>query len=146
VIASFATYADAQRAVDYLADQKFSVYHLSIVAHGLQFVEQVTGRLTWGNVLLNGAASGATIGFFIGFFVGLLYVVMPFAAAFVLAFYGIVIGAVMGIILGSVSYALSGHARDFTSVGTIQADRYDVLADERVADEAMRLLSRQQTA
>ena len=145
VIASFPNYTDAQRAVDWLADQHFAVSHLSIVAHGLQFVEQVTGRLTWGKALLNGALGGAMTGFFVGFLLGLLLITAPFGTAFVSALYGIIVGAVIGLIISAVAYGLSGHHRDFTSVGTLQADRYDVVADETVADEAARLLAQQRT-
>lgn len=56
-VASYPTYAEAQRAVDYLSDQKFPVERAAIVAEGLRFVEQVTGRLNWGRALLNGAVA-----------------------------------------------------------------------------------------
>lgn len=46
-IATFATYGEAQRAVDYLSDRKFPVERVSIVAEGIRFVEHVTGRLNW---------------------------------------------------------------------------------------------------
>jgi hypothetical protein len=39
VVASFATYTEAQRAVDYLSDQRFPVEHVAIIAEGLRFVE-----------------------------------------------------------------------------------------------------------
>ncbi len=42
VIASYDSYAEAQRAVDYLSDNSFPVERLSIVAEDLRFVEQVT--------------------------------------------------------------------------------------------------------
>ncbi len=38
-VATYATYAEAQRAVDYLSDQQFPVERVAIVAEGLRFVE-----------------------------------------------------------------------------------------------------------
>src|SRR5690606_3069551 len=67
LIASYPTYAQAQRAVDMLSDQSFPVEHVSIVADGLSIVEQVTGRLGWGKSMVNGAIAGAATGALIGF-------------------------------------------------------------------------------
>lgn len=55
-LASFARYAGAQRAVDKLADLKFPVERVAIVAEGLKVVEQVTGRLTYGRDEVAGEA------------------------------------------------------------------------------------------
>ncbi len=38
-VASYTTYAEAQRAVDRLSDKKFPVEHTAIVADGLKFVD-----------------------------------------------------------------------------------------------------------
>jgi flavorubredoxin len=48
VIATFDNYADAERAVDYLAVQHFEVDHVAIVGRDLELVEQVTGRINYG--------------------------------------------------------------------------------------------------
>jgi hypothetical protein len=140
VIATFATYGEAQRAVDYLSDKKFPVERVSIVAEGLRMVERVTGRLNWGKAALNGAISGATTGLFLGFLLGLFFLIAPFITAVVFGMYGLIAGLIIGTIVGLIGYALSGGSRDFTSVGSIQADRYVVLVEAAVADEATRLL------
>lgn len=140
VIATFATYAEAQRAVDYLSDKKFPVERVSIVAEGLRMVERVTGRLNWGKAALNGAIGGATTGLFLGFLLGLFFFVAPFITAFVFGMYGLITGLIIGTIVGLIGYALSGGNRDFTSIGSIQADRYVVLIEAAVADEATHLL------
>jgi hypothetical protein len=137
-IATYRTYAEAQRAVDFLSDQKFPVERIAIVAEGLNFVEQVTGRLNYGRAILSGALSGA----FTGVFVGLIFSLLsPAVALLSFVLYGLVVGAIVGAIIGLVSYALSGGRRDFSSVGGIQADRYIVQADSEVAGEAQRLLN-----
>jgi hypothetical protein len=140
VVAVFATYAEAQRAVDYLSDKRFPVDRVSIVAEGLRFVEHVTGRLTWWKALLSGALSGAATGLFLGFLLGLFFIVAPLITAFVFGVYGMIVGLIIGAIIGLIGYALSGGNRDFTSVGSVQADRYSLLVDAVVADDATRLL------
>jgi uncharacterized membrane protein len=141
VVASYGTYAEAQRAVDYLSDKEFPVERVSIVAEDLRFVEQVTGRRGYGQALLQGAGSGAVVGAFFGFLLGLFELVDPLLSALILLLYGLVFGAVAGALVGLTSHALTGGQRDFSSVGGIEADRYNVMADEEVAEEASRLLA-----
>src|SRR6202048_502655 len=65
-VGSYPTYAEAQRAVDYLSDQEFPGQQVTIVGVDLMQVERVTGRLSWGKVLGGGVLSGAWLGLFIG--------------------------------------------------------------------------------
>lgn len=140
-IRSYPTYAEASRAVDYLSDQKFPVERVAIVAEGLRLVEQVTGRLDWGRALVNGALSGASLGLFVGLFLSLFTLGgAPGVSPLSLAFTALIYGGVFGAILGLVTYALSGGRRDFTSVGGMQAERYNVMVDEEVSGEAETLL------
>lgn len=134
VVASYDSYPEAQRAVDYLSDERFPVERVAIVAEDLRLVEQVTGRMGYGRAALQGAGLGAVIGFIIGLFISLfsLYVAILY----------VVYGAIIGLIVGLVGHALSGGQRDFSSVGGIQAGRYNVMADEEVADEASQLIAR----
>ena len=67
VIGTYATYAEAQRAVDYLADSAFPVDHTSILGRDLTLVEQVTGRMTNTRATAMGAAAGAWFGPAAGF-------------------------------------------------------------------------------
>ena len=66
MVGSYPTYAQAQAAVDHLADEEFPVHEVTIVGVDLMQVERVTGRLTWPKVLLGGLATGAWLGLFIG--------------------------------------------------------------------------------
>lgn len=140
-VATYTVYREAQRAVDYLSDQRFPVERVAIVAEGLRFEEQVTGRLSWGRALLNGALGGASTGLFIGFIFGLFSLITPLVSALTLAFYGLIFGAIVGALFGLLFYAFSGGQRDFTSVGNIRAQRYDIVVDSEVASEAERLLA-----
>lgn len=140
VIATFREYREAQRAVDFLSDKRFDVKSISIVAEGLSFVEQITGRLNWQRAFVNGVSSGALIGAVIGFIFGIFNFFAPLTSALALAFYGLIFGAILGSIIGLVGYALSRGDRDFTSVSGMQAERYDVTADPSVAAEAREVL------
>ena len=51
VISSYDSYAEAQAAVDRLADEGFPVERVSILAEGLKFEERVTGRKGYGRRL-----------------------------------------------------------------------------------------------
>ncbi len=140
-VASYGSYEEAQRAVDYLSDERFPVERISIVAEDLRFVEQVTGRMGYGRAALQGAGSGAVIGILFGFFLGLFSLFDPVSSALVLALYGLVFGAILGAILGLISFSITGGQRDFSSVGGMEAGRYNVMADEEVAEEASRILA-----
>src|SRR6202045_43243 len=69
-VGSYPTYAEAQRAVDYLSEQQFPVQQVTIVGVDLMQVERVTGRLTWPKVLGGGVLTGAWLGLFIGLVLG----------------------------------------------------------------------------
>ena len=105
-IASYATYLEAQKAVDYLSDNKFAVEVVTIVGTDLRMVERVTGRLTYGRVALAGAASGA----WFGLFVGLLLFMFSGSGGYVLT--GVAIGAGFGLLFSVLSYALTQGKRD----------------------------------
>ena len=141
MVASYGTYAEAQAAVDRLADGGFPVERLSIVAEGLRFEERVTRRRGYGRAALEGLGAGALPGALVGFVFGLFSLVDPLVSGLLLAFYGLLFGALIGAVFGLISHALAGGRRDFSSVGAMRADGYDVVADEEVAESAARRLS-----
>ncbi|MEA2271258.1 MAG: hypothetical protein QOC64_3868 [Solirubrobacteraceae bacterium] len=139
-------YADAQRAVDHLSDNGFPVERVAIVGHGLRYVEQVAGRMTTGTAALMGAAQGAALGALFGLAFGLIFTIDPSPAVALLVLYGVVAGAVLGAIFGALTHAASRGERDFTSVSGMEAERYEVVVDEDVADRAAELLRSFRTA
>ncbi|MBT2388773.1 glycine zipper family protein [Streptomyces sp. ISL-1] len=138
-IATYATYAEAERAVDYLSDQGFPVERVAVIGRDLQLVEQVVGRLNYGKAALSGAASGALPGVLIGWLFGLFNWLNPVLSALLLALYGLIFGAVVGALLGLIMYAMQRGRRDFTSVSAMQPSRYEVVVDVEVADRAAAL-------
>lgn len=141
VVASFPDYAGAQYAVDALADRRFPVDGLAIVGANLQSFEQVTGRRGYGRAALEGATSGALVGVLLGWLLGLFSIVTPLVSALVLGFWGAVIGAVVGLLVGLAGHAITGGRRDFSSISSVRAERYDVLAAAEIADEAERAIA-----
>ncbi|SDL65187.1 hypothetical protein SAMN04488535_0298 [Corynebacterium mycetoides] len=142
-VGSFTTYEDAQRAVDGLSDQEFRVEDLTIVGVDLMQVENVTGRLTWPRVLGSGALSGAWLGIFIGLIFSLF--ALP-GAGWAIFLWSILIGAIFGLIFAAVGYAFTGGKRDFSSMTTIVAGRYDVLCAPESAPKARDLIAQMNIA
>ncbi|MFC5993976.1 general stress protein [Pseudonocardia hispaniensis] len=138
-VGSYATYAEAQRAVDHLADSDFPVRDVTIVGVDLMLVERVIGRLSWGRVLLSGAASGAWFGLFVGLLLGLFATSSgPLGPILV----GLASGLVFGLVFAAVGYGASRGRRDFTSASQMVAGRYDVLCQPRNAEKARELLAK----
>jgi hypothetical protein len=128
--------------VDYLSDEKFPVERVAIVGEGLRLVEQVTGRRTWGKAIRDGLLGGLITGMLFGWLFGAFNLISPLVSAVTLAFWGLIVGAVIGAMTGVIGYALSGGRRDFTSVGSIQAEHYNIMVDTEMANDAERLLAR----
>src|SRR3979409_768596 len=141
VIATFDNYADAERAVDYLSDQRFEGNRVDIVGCALGYLEQVLGRLNYGGAALRGAGSGALVGALIGWIFGLFNWIEPLIAALVLAGYGLIFGAIVGALIGLLIHALQRGHRDFHSVSGLRPKYYDIVADLEVADRALQLLA-----
>ena len=139
-IATFDNYADAERTVDYLADQRFPVDRLAIVGRDLELVEQVTGHMNYGLAALRGAISGGLVGALIGWVFGVFSWIHPLIAGLVLAFYGLIFGAVVGALIGMLVYGMQRGRRDFAAVTTLQPRHFDVVADVAVAQRALQLL------
>ena len=136
-VASYATYAEAQRAVDALSDAGFPVESVSIVGHDVRLVERVTGRLTTARAAGAGALSGAWFGLFIGLLVG-LFTTGPEWVGLVLG--GLLIGAFWGAAFGFVAHWMTRGQRDFSSVSSLVAGRYDVTVAGTHAERAREFL------
>ncbi|WP_084717054.1 general stress protein [Saccharothrix syringae] len=137
-IGSYATYAEAQRAVDHLADSEFPVQDVTIVGVQPMVVERVTARLTWGRVLAGGATSGAWFGLFVGLLLG-VFSTGPLLSPLLT---GLVTGVLFGLVTAAVGYASLRGRRDFASTTQLVATRYDVLCEPRTAEKGRDLLGR----
>ena len=135
-VASFASYAEAQHAVDSLSDDGFPVQHLTIIGTDLRQVERITGRMSWGRAVASGAGSGLWIGLFFGAMMSLVGSESAGGMSMVTA---VLLGVVWGIVFQVGSYALTRGRRDFTSVSQVVASRYSIIAAQEVHEAAQAL-------
>jgi hypothetical protein len=139
-VATYESYAEAEQAVDHLADHGFPVDRAAIIGRDLKLVEQVTGRMGYGRAALQGALAGAVVGVLIGWLFGVFDWFQPVVASVWLVIDGLWFGAAVGALMGLVGHALTGGRRDFSSIGRMEAERYDLVVDDPVADQAAALL------
>ena len=126
-IASYAGYAEAESAVEWLFQHGFPVQRGAIVGTGLRSVEQLSGRMSVRRAALLGIGPGILVGALVALLAGL--------------FPAVGVGALLGAVSGALLHeALSGGRRDFASTTRIEAGLYDLQVDEDSADEAKRLL------
>ena len=133
----FNSYADAQKAVDYLADERFPVQNLAIVGTDLKSVERVLGRKSWSTVLSQGVSSGISTGLLVGI-VMLIFANPPSVALMLVTC--LAIGIAIGLSFAAVGYAMTRGKRDFTSVTQTVATKYEVLCEHKVAVQAREML------
>ncbi|WP_156094383.1 general stress protein [Lentzea aerocolonigenes] len=139
-IGSYATYEEAQRAVDFLAVEDFPVQDVMIVGVDLMLVERITGKLTWGRVLATGAASGAWFGLFVGLLLTLFSTEPGVTIGPVLT--GLITGVFFGLVFAAVGYGSARGKRDFQSASQLVAGRYDVLCHPKSAEKGRDLLAK----
>jgi hypothetical protein len=128
-VASYATYAEAQQAVDSLSDRGFPVEGAEIIGHDVRLVERVTGRLTNARAAAAGAASGAWFG---------LFTTGPEWLGLVLG--GLLIGALWGALFGFFAHWMTKGQRDFTSVSDLVAGHYELTVPSDQAQRARELV------
>jgi hypothetical protein len=133
----YSSYADAQKAVDFLADAKFEVQNLAIVGTDLKSVERVLGRRNWGTVITQGMQSGISTGLLVGLV--MLIFTRP-ASILLLLLVALAIGVLLGVAFSAATYAMSRGRRDFTSVTQTIATKYEVLCEHKVAAQAREML------
>lgn len=137
-IGIFNSYAEAQQAVDYLADRAFPVSNLVIVGTDLKLVERVTGRKTWGTVLRQGIWNGLSTGLMIAVVMLLLNQGKDLGALLAMA---VASGVLIGVLFAGLGYAMTGGKRDFNSVTETVASRYELLCEHKVAQQAWEMLA-----
>jgi hypothetical protein len=138
-VATYGSYREAERAVDFLSDKGFPVERAAIIGTGLRTVEQIAGRMTTGRAALMGAGQGAMIGLFFALLIGLFFTIDE--GFFGVLLYGLIVGAIFGATFGALTQAMQGGRRDFASVSGMQAERYEIQVDHEVSAQAKQLLA-----
>ena len=137
-VATYPTYREAERAVDFLSDKGFPVERIAIVGTGLRTVERVAGRLTTGRAALAGAGQGALIGLLFALLFGIFFDVEE---AFIgVLIYGLVAGALFGAAFAAIFQAAQGGRRDFASTTGMEAERYEIQVEHEASAQAKQLL------
>lgn len=138
-IESYPTYAAAQRAVNYLAEEGFPIEHLTIVGHEPMLVERIAGRMTTGRAAKSGAIAGAYWGVFLGLLMALFG---PAAAGGVTIVVSAILGATLGAILGLLSFRALGGQRGFVTRPHLVAASYELVVEPKHAEQARNLLAK----
>lgn len=137
-LAVYDDYAQAQKTVDFLSDEHFPVENCMIVGTDLKRIERITGRLTTARVALGAAASGA----WFGLFIGVIFTLFTDENAFATIVSTVLFGAAFFVIWALLGYAMTRGQRDFQSVTSVVATRYEVLVEHKVAGQARELLAK----
>ncbi|HEX5878052.1 MAG TPA: general stress protein [Actinomycetota bacterium] len=141
VVGSYSSYQQAQQAVDQLAGARFPVRRLTVVARGLRLLEPRGDRAGYGWAALHGLLLGAPTAAVLGVLAAVTLLDEPLAAALTFAAWAALAGALAGMAIGAGVEALRVPRRTGRH-SVLQADRYDLVADGEVADQACRLLER----
>lgn len=138
-VAEYATYPEAQAAVDRLAKADFPVKQVSIVGSDLKSVERVTGAMSYGRAAGGGALTGAWFGMFLGL---VLFIFSPSGASWPVLGAAVLVGAGFGMLFGIVSYSIRRRRRDFTSVMQVVAGSYSLVVETELGNRARNILNR----
>lgn len=139
LLGRYNSYLDAQKVVDYLADNDFPVSNITIVGNDLKSVERVTAKLSYPKVAAAGAAQGAMFGMFVGL---ILSIFNPGSNAFAQILSSVGLGIAIWMIVGVVSYSFRRGKRDFASQSQVLATSYDVVVDFSHAHAARALAAK----
>ncbi|HEX4818060.1 MAG TPA: general stress protein [Nonomuraea sp.] len=137
VVGTYPTAEQARKAIGFLAEKGFPVERSGIVGSGLRLVETVLGRAT----ALRSAGAGAGMGVWFGLLAGLLIPLFTGGPAAAPLLGGMVYGTLFGAAFGLVSYLTTRGANGVVTRRDVIADRYDIVADAAVADDARNLLA-----
>lgn len=137
LLGRFESYLDAQKLVDFLADNNFPVANVSIVGNDLKMVERVTAKLSYPKVALSGAAQGALFGAFVGIILSMFGTGDIFQVIT-----SVVLGMAIWMIFGVITYSMRGGKRDFASSQQVLATSYDVVVGFEHAQAARALAAK----
>jgi hypothetical protein len=141
VVASFSSYHEAERAVDFLAGQRFPDGRIAIVGQGLRLVHGERRRRRLDRVL-EPALAGAVVGALFTLLAALSGLGGGVADMSLAA---LTFGAACGTLAGLGAERVAADRRPPEPEVRLFADRYDVAVDPAIAEEAARAFDDGQT-
>jgi LytS/YehU family sensor histidine kinase len=84
---------------------------------------------------------GLVSGIWLGLFIGLIFALFTDESFFAVILSTMLIGALFGVIWALVGYAFTRGQRDFSSITSVVATKYEVLVEHKVAAQARELLT-----
>lgn len=146
LVATYSTYVEAQAAVDNLSDEGFPVSLVSIVWSNLRRVEYVTGRRTVLTAGRDGLIAGAYFGALFALIASFFITLEEGVSAFELIISWLIIGAIIGAVWSMLGHAFTRGQRDFSAVGKLEAESYQLWVESSHAGEARSMLGNPQTS
>src|SRR6478735_5881701 len=107
------------------------------VGTDLRGIERITGRLTPGRVGMGGLLPGVCL----RLLVGIIFALFDNSNTVAVVVSTMLFGALFGVIWALVGYAATRGHRDFSSVTSVVATKYEVLVEHKVAQQARDLLA-----
>jgi len=131
-VASFESYDDAKKAFDTLIERQLPASQLAILGADLK---SATPKSSWGKVILAGAITGIIWGLLVSV---LFWLFIPGRDLIEIVGLGMGFGLCYGILAQVVQHGLSSSRR---SPKEMVAQRYQLMAEATIADQARQLLS-----
>ena len=140
LVATYPTYVEAQAAVDRLSDARFPVSLVSIVWSNLRRVEYVTGRRTILTAGRDGVIAGAYFGALFALIASFFITLEEGVSAFELIISWLLFGAIIGAVWTMLGHACTRGRRDFSAVGKLEAENYQLWVEQSHAAQARTML------
>ena len=137
-LADHTRYVDAQQTVDRLSDGGFEMSNVTIVWSGLRHIEHVTGRRTVMSAARDGLLTGAWFGLIIGFLFGSFADSSTSLIGMVVSY--MFAGAVTVALFQAFQHWARRGTRDFSTVGQMDAENYEVWVSAPLIDRARQIL------
>ena len=135
-VATYSKYEGAQRAVSKLIENEIPARDIAIVGKGLRSVEKVIGKLGWGRAAWQGALNGVLI----GLFAAVLLAIWSPESSMPMVGGILIVGIAFGMALKLLNYSIVRRRRDYASMMSLTAERYEVTVTGVYTNKSRELL------
>ncbi len=135
LVATFTDRSEVNKAIEFLASQKFPVHSLYVVGHEVQQVDYVTGQATYPRAALAGVFQGLSLGALVALFNAVIT-----QTSIMANFLSIVPLAIAFCIIYSIFVASRAKGRGIRTRTQLMPSRFDLMAIPATAQAARHLL------